>query len=665
MDVRNEKAKEVAAAGLEHTTLLDLYTQMLRIRRFEERTAELFAAGEIAGTAHPAIGQEAVAVGAASALRPDDYIVGHHRSHGHVIARGGDIYRMFAELLGRESGYCKGLGGSMHITDVSRGILGCNGIVGAGLPIGAGAGLSSQQRGTDQVTVVYFGDGAAGQGMSHEAMNLAAVWELPVVFICENNEFQLSASWREIRTVEDIAERGAAYGMPGVKVDGNDVVAMRQATEVAVARARSGGGPYLIEAKTYRRLSHSMRANLPDERDEKVVQDWLERDPLLVLERQMHEEDVSRLDEIRTAVEREMDEAIEAAREDPITEFSSLESLTLAPAQEVEHESPPGDRVLRYNRALYEALRLEMQANESVVVIGEDVAELGGIFGVTKGLREEFGDGRVRNTPISEGGFVGAAVGAAMTGLRPVVEIQIFDFVTCAMDSIVNQAAKLRFMTGGQTCVPLVIRGPTGGGVRLAAQHLQSLESWFANTPGLIVAAPSGPYEAKGLLAAAIRDDNPVIVLEPKSMLFADAPVPEERYAIELGSAAVKREGSDVTLIATLGTVPEALRAANRLAREGIEVEVIDPRTIWPLDLETILASVAKTNKAVVAHEAVSFCSFGSEISALIMEHGFDDLDAPVLRVSAPRHPMPYQKDLESATIPKADDIVAAIKRLA
>ncbi len=646
-------------------TKLELYRQMWLIRRFEERTGELFEAGEVVGTAHAAIGQEAVAVGAGSVLRPDDFIVGHHRSHGHVIARGADVHRMFAELLGRESGYCKGIGGSMHIADLSLNILGCNGIVGAGLPIGVGAALSSVQRQTDQVTVVFFGDGGAGQGMAHEAMNLAAVWKLPVVFVCENNQFQLSAGWEEIRPVEDVASRGKAYAMPGVVVDGNDVLAMREATAAAVEHARGGEGPYLLEAKTYRRMGHSMRANLPVSRSEEEVREWMERDPLQRLEAQMEDAEREGLDEVRAAVELQIEQAIEASRRDEVLSPERLSELVYAPASPPPPEPARGERVLRFNKAINEAMMQEMEADESVLLIGEDVAQLGGVFSASEGLWERFGSGRVRNTPIAEGGFTGAAVGAAMTGLRPIVELQIFDFVTCAMDPIVNQAAKLRFMTGGQTRVPMVVRGPVGGGVRLAAQHSQSVESWFTNTPGLKVVGPASPYDAKGLLIAAIRDDNPVIFLEPKSLLFMDEPVPEEPYAIELGKAAVKREGTDVTVIATMGTVPPALRAARRLEGEGISVEVIDPRTLFPLDAETILASVAKTNVAVVAHEAVGFSGFGAEIAALIADEGFDDLDAPVRRVTAPHHPMPYQKDLEAATIPDADRIAAAIRAAA
>ena len=256
------------------------------------------------------------------------------------------------------------------------------------------------------------------------------------------------------------------------------------------------------------------------------------------------------------------------------------------------------------------------------------------------------------------------AVGAALTGLRPVVELQIFDFVTLAADAIVNQAAKLRFMTGGAARVPLVVRGPSGGGIRLAAQHSQSLEAWFAHIPGLVVVAPSSPADAKGLLAAAIRDDNPVVFLEAKSLLFGESPVPEEPYVIPLGKADVKRAGSDVTVVATQALVPAALRAAERLHHEGTSVEVIDPRTLYPLDLDTILESVAKTGRIVIAHEAVQFCGIGAEIAAAVAQHGFWNLDAPIVRVGAPHRPVPYQKDLEQSTLPGTEAVVQAIRSL-
>jgi 2-oxoisovalerate dehydrogenase E1 component len=638
------------------------YKLMHLIRRFEDRAAELFAEGVIVGTAHSCVGQEAIAVGAASAMRDTDYLVGHHRSHGHLIAAGADLRRMMAEMFGKRTGYCKGLGGSMHIADLSLDILGCNGIVGAGIPHACGAALTAKLRGTGQVAVAYFGDGAAGQGAVHEGMNLAATWQLPVVFICENNQFALSADWRTQRAVEDIADRAAGYGMPGEVVDGNDVAAVEEAVTRALAHARAGNGPTLLEMKTFRRMQHSMRANLPDVRDPATLEEWESKDPLPRLAVELDLDDAG-IAEVERDVAAQVEAAIDAARADEDASPDDLLPSVFGEHRRYPAPPAPGNRELGFVPAVREALELALAADPDVIVIGEDIGRVGGLFRATEGLYERFGAERIRDTPLTESGFIGCGIGAALTGLRPVVELQFSDFSGVAFDQIMNQAAKLRFMMGGTPSVPLVIRMVSGGGVRLGAQHSQSLEALFAHIPGLVVAMPSNAYDAKGLLTAAIEDDNPVIFLEQKLLFFGEpVPVPEERYAIELGKARIVQEGTDVTVVALGALVPQAVRAAREVAAEGVSVEVLDPRTLVPLDTEAIATSVAKTHRVVVAHEAVQFCGFGSEIAAHVAEHCFWDLDAPVTRVGAASHPMPYQKDLEAATLPGAAEIAAALR---
>ncbi|HEV8617148.1 MAG TPA: dehydrogenase E1 component subunit alpha/beta [Methylomirabilota bacterium] len=647
--------------------LESLYTTMVKIRRFDERTAELFNQGLVKGTAHSYVGEEAVAAGACAALREDDYIVGTHRGHGHCIAKGARVDRMMAELMGRQDGYCRGLGGSMHIAALDLNILGCNGIVAAGLPIGTGAALAARIRRTDRVVISFFGDGASSQGTVHESLNLAAVWKLPIIFLCENNQYALSTSSKRTIAGESIAARGAAYAIPGVRVDGNDVLAVYEAVKTAVARARAGEGPTLVEALTYRWGGHSMRANLPDYRTKEEEREWIDRDPVARFGHLLVEgksTTLMRLKELEETVEVDLDRAVAFGTASPEPTVAMMESSVysphVAPAEPTDRGGP--ERTMA--EALNEALRQEMERDERVFVMGEDVSLIGGIFGVTRGLREKFGEDRVRDTPISEPGFVGAGVGAAIAGLRPVVEIQIWDFIAVAMDQVVNQAAKFRYMLGGTPTVPMVIRGPQGGGIRLAAQHSQSLEAWFAHVPGLVVVAPSTPYDAKGLLTSAMRDDNPVIFLEHKALYATKGPVPEAPYAIPLGRADVKREGTDVTVVAIQAMVARALGAAAELEKDGISVEVIDPRTIVPLDEATILASVRKTHRLVIAHEAVKRSGFGAEIAALVAERAMDDLDAPIARVGARPVPMPYNDGLERATIPSQQDIVDAIRSL-
>jgi 2-oxoisovalerate dehydrogenase E1 component len=656
------------AAAPDTARLETMYRDLWRIRRFEERAMELFASGAIKGTAHSCVGQEAIAVGACAALREDDFIVSHHRGHGHCIAKGADTMRMMAELLGRETGYGRGLGGSMHIAALDRGVLGANGIVGAGLGIGAGAGLSAQIRGTDQVCVAFFGDGASNEGIFHEAMNLSALWRLPLIFLCENNLYGLSLGVAEASAMPRLSARAAAYGVPGETIDGNDALIVEASVAKAVARARNGKGPSLIEALTYRWGDHSMRTNLPryrpedEERHAREVDDPIVRLGAVLESRQISP---SQLAGLREEADREIVEAIATAEAAAEPSFD-----VLADAVAVAHAKPPepgaaAERKLSYVEAIREAMDQEMARDIRVMLMGEDVGRIGGLFACSVGLQEKHGRNRVRDTPISENILVNAAVGAALTGLRPIVEVQFFDFITHMMDGLVNQAAKLRFMLGGgKASIPMVVRGPQGGGIRLGAQHSQSLETWFAHVPGLVVLAPSSPFDAKGLLTSAIRDDNPVVFIEHKLLYTRGRePVPEEPYAIPIGKAAIRREGRDVTIVATLAMVDAAMTAARMLASEGIDAEVIDPRTIRPLDTETIVASVRKTHHCVVAHEGWKTHGFGAEVAALVMEEAFDYLDAPVERVGMAGTPMPYNANLEKQAMPSAAEIVAAARR--
>jgi 2-oxoisovalerate dehydrogenase E1 component len=646
-----------------------IYRSMLRIRRFDEGVTDLFKEGLVKGTAHSYVGQEAVAAGACAALTRDDFVVSHHRGHGHCIAKGASLGKMMAELMGRVTGYCKGLGGSMHIADLDLNILGANGIVGAGIGIGSGAALSNKLRGNSAVGVVFFGDGATNEGIFHECLNLGSLWKLPVVYLCENNQYGLSTSIKDSTSIERISSRAAAYSLPGETVDGNDVLAVHAAVEKAVARARNGEGPSLIEALTYRWGDHSMRANLPRYRTDDEVIDWRKRDAIARFEHLLetshgfkHED----LDHIRADVEAELVEAKEFAVASPEPTLDDLHDAVYAPHYQPPEPTPSSTaRELGFAEAIKEALAQEMERDPNVFVLGEDVGKIGGIFAATRGLIEKYGAERVRDTPISEAAIAACAVGAAIIGMRPVAEVQIFDFITHMMDMIVNQSAKFRFMLGGKPTVPLVIRGPQGGGIRLAAQHSQSLEAWFTHVPGLVVLAPSSPYEAKGLLISAIRENNPVIFLEHKLLYVGKkAPVPEEAYAIPIGKALVKRQGRDLTLVATLAMLDSALQAATRLEAEGIDVEVIDPRTLRPLDEETILNSVKKTSRLVITHEGWKSWGFGAEVSAMVAEKAIDWLDAPIMRVAARDTPMPYNDKLERLVIPSSEDIVAAVKAL-
>ncbi|MGU3574978.1 pyruvate dehydrogenase complex E1 component subunit beta [Brucellaceae bacterium C25G] len=653
---------------LSRDDMISLARTMLLIRRFETRVEELFKLGIIKGTAHSSAGQEAIAAGACFPLNKNDFITTHHRGHGHCIAKGADLNGMMAELFGRVDGICGGIGGSMHVADIDLNILGANGIVGASMGLGVGAALAAKQRGSDDAGIAFFGDGGSNEGIFHEALNLAALWKLPIIFFCENNFYGMSTPFEHATAGGTVAGRAQSYGIPGERIDGNDPVAVYASVSEALARARAGEGPTLIEAVTYRHGDHSVRGNLLGYRSDDEIQEWLNVDPLKRLQQRLAKDwdfDESAFAALEAETTETIENTVRFAEKSAEPDLQSLFDKVLAPERKPSPPPAAGTREITYVEAIREAISQAIEADDTVFLMGEDVGPVGGTFGVTRGLYEKFGGDRIMNTPISEGVIAGATVGAALSGRRPIAEIQIFDFVTFMMDPIVNQAAKLRFMLGGKANVPLVFRGPQGGGIRLAAQHSQSLEAWFAHIPGLTVLAPSTPYDAKGMLTAAIRSNNPVMFLEHKLLYLGGAsPVPEQSYEIEIGKADIKREGTDITVIATQAMVERALSAAQTLERENISVEVIDPRSLRPLDMDCFLRSVKKTSRCLVVHEAWKTGGLGGEIAAQINEQAFDWLDAPVERLGTLEVPMPYNDRLEREVMPTPASIAAAIRRM-
>jgi len=683
------KKKTSAKIDLNKEKALDLLQQMWEIRMFEDKVYELLGQNVIKGASHLYAGEEAVAVGAISALSDDDLITSTHRGHGHCHARGAALTKtaearqehynkMMAELCGRATGYCGGRGGSMHIADVEHGNLGATGIVGGNIPVAAGAALAQQMQDTGRVVLCFFGDGASQTGNFHEALNLAGLWKLPVVFIVENNLYGMSVPLKNAAAKLDVADRACAYDMPGEVVDGMDVLAVREAVGRAVERARIGEGPSLIECKAYRWYGHS-RSDPRKYRTKQEEAEWKARDPIPNFAARLVAAGIAteaEVDEVEEKVEQAIEEATGFALNSPTPPVEELELYVYAPfkwteedytrerrLRELCREGGPGTRKVLYREALQEAAREEMKRDPSVFIMGEDVGLYGGAYGATRGLFDEFGDERVRDTPISEATIGGAAVGAAMAGMRPIAEIMYVDFTPLAMDQIANQGAKNRYMFGGKTIVPMVIRTEGGAGRCIAAHHSQSLEALWTHFPGIYVVMPSTPFDAKGLLKAAIRDDNPVMFIEHKMLYGVEGVVPEEDdYIIPFGVADVKREGTDVTVVTYSRMVHRALEAAEKLAEEGISVEVIDLRTLKPLDMDTIAASVKKTGRVVGVSEGYKTGSFISELAMVIQEQLFDWLDAPIARVCAADVPVPMSEPLEDAAIPSVDRIVAGIR---
>jgi 2-oxoisovalerate dehydrogenase E1 component len=642
--------------------VVEMYRRMRRIREFETRTSALYKAGEVPGFVHLSIGQEATAVGACWHLRETDVVTSTHRGHGHCLAKGLDAEQMMAELMGRASGTCHGRGGSMHIADPAHGIFGANGIVGAGLPIAVGAATAARLRDTDGVVVSFFGDGAVAQGMFHEAVNLAAVWDLPVIFFCENNHYaEFSRATDQHRAT--LEQRAVGYGVPYRKVDGNDVIAVADLMDDVITRTRAGQGPFLVEAITYRWHGH-YEGDPERYRTGEELATWRERDPL----DRTHDQAVAggvkpeTLLGVDDVIRGEVDAAVDGARRAEVPQPASLFDFVTAPRAEYPEPPEADGEPIKMMSAIREAIEREMTDDPGVFMAGIDVAQ-GNVFGLFRGMAEAF-PGRVRDTPISETAVIGTAVGAALAGLRPVVEIMYMDFIGVCLDGLMNQAAKLRFMTGGRASLPLVVRTQFGAGRSSGSQHSQSLEAVLAHIPGLTVVMPSNPADAYGLMRAAIRDPNPVIFVENRLQYGMKGPRPQADHLVPLGRAKIVRDGRDVTLVSWSRMLRTACDAADRLAADGISVEVIDLRTISPLDRSTVLCSLERTHRLVIAHEAVQDFGVGAELAALAANEGFWHLDAPVARVAPPAMPSPYAPSLEKLWLPDAEAIAETVRRV-
>jgi 2-oxoisovalerate dehydrogenase E1 component len=660
------------ATTLERETLLELYRSMRLIRRCEEHLARLHQRGLVHGACHTYVGQEAIAAGVCAHLRRDDVVFSTHRGHGHALAKGVEPRALIAELLGRATGCSQGRGGSMHLFAPEVGLMGTSGIVGPCILQAAGAAYSFKLLRSDQVGVAFFGDGAVNNGAFHEGLNMASIWKLPVLFVCENNQFATEVPFSYSSGGSSVAGRASGYGLPGIEVDGNDVLAVHDAAAEAVQRARGGLGATLIECKTYRTRPHAEGMGDYTYRAREDVERWKTRCPIARLRGRLLAEGVTteaELDRIDQEIEgRVVQAGMDAEQDpwpDPATAAQHAYAETQPPLDPLLEAGPPTEaRELTFMKATHEALAYEMERDPRIFVMGEGIGQRGGNFATTTGLFDRYGPLRLCDTPICERGFVGLSAGAAMTGTRPVIDFMFADFVLDAVGEILNQIAKVVYMSGGRLAMPVVLRGCIGIGHSAATHHSGNYYSMFGHFPGLRVVVPSSPFDAKGLFLHALRSNDPVLFLEHREVLAVKGPVPEGPYEVPFGRAAVVRTGTDVTVVALALMVHRAISAAEELAREGISAEVIDPRTVAPLDTETILASVARTGRLVIVDESFARYGLGAEIAAQVADAGFDDLDAPIRRVNGLATPTPYSPPLEAAVVPDTGAIVRAVRDL-
>lgn len=651
--------------------LLDLFERMVLLRRFESIAQIACRKGETPGFLHLYIGEEATGVGVCAHLRPTDWVTSTHRGHGHALAKGANPGRVMAELFGKVDGICGGRGGTMHLYDRSVGLFGTNGIVAAGIGHAVGIGMGARQQGRDDIGVAFFGDGAANHGGFHEALNFAAVQRAPAVFICENNLYATATPLKSITLNPEIATKAASYGMPGVAVDGNDVFAVWLAMKEATERARSGKGPTLIEAKTYRTVGHHEGDPvIGTYRTQEELDAWIKRDPIDMFRKRLIEDygiaDAEALAAIEARIEKVVEEALSFARNSPEPDPATVRLHVFAdpinPPAALAWRAVDDTKTQGWLEAVRDGIAEEMRANPTILYFGEGTGERGGSFAHTKNLWQEFGAGRMVDTPISEQGFTAAAVGASATGARTVSDLMFADFAFETAGQIFMQAAKLRYMTSGLMSAPMVVRVGAGALRSSGPHHSGIYHPVFAHMPGLIVCVPSTPADAKGLMKTALRAGDPVIMLEPKALFASKGEVPVGEHFVPFGVARIARAGTDISIVAAGQMVQRALEAADALAAEGIEAEVIDPRTIMPLDIDTIVASVRKTHRLLIVDEAWAMCGLGGEIAQAINELAFDELDAPPGRLHTAPTSHPFAPVLERAMLVDAARIAQGVR---
>ncbi|MFT6500046.1 MAG: 2-oxoisovalerate dehydrogenase E1 component [Crocinitomicaceae bacterium] len=663
MAVLDKRTIEYNRTGFDDAELLGIYKRILKPRLIEEKMLILLRQGKITKW-FSGWGQEAISVGTTYAMKNEEYIFPMHRNLGVFTTRDIPLSRLFAQFQGKMSGFTKGRDRSFHFGTQEYNIVGMISHLGPQLALAGGVGLASKIRDEKKATLVFTGDGGASEGDFHEALNVASVWDLPVIFAIENNRWGLSTPSSEQFRCEQFIDKGIGYGMEAIQVNGNNILEVITAVRKISESMRNDPKPILLELMTFRMRGHE-EASGTKYYPEGLQEDWAPYDPLDAFTIFLKKEGVL-TDEIQEEytkeIKKEIQDGLDIAYAEPAIIPSMENEVTdlFTDYKQVVKEGSGETSEKRLVDAIQDGLRQSMEKYDDLIIMGQDVAEYGGVFKVTEGFVEQFGKDRVRNTPICESAIVGAGLGLSIAGMKAVVEMQFADFATCGFNQIVNNLAKIHWRWGQNADV--VIRMPTGAGSAAGPFHSQSNEAWFFHTPGLKIVFPSTPYEAKGLLAAAIEDPNPVMVFEHKFLYRSiREEIPNEYYTVEIGKARVVNEGSDLTIVTYGLGVHWAKEYAEKHSDQSIEI--IDLRTLLPLDTDTIYDSVKKTGKVVVLHEDCMTGGIGGEIVALISENCFQYLDAPVKRVASLDTPVPFAEDLEKQFLPKLrlDEAIASV----
>ena len=600
------------------------------------------------------IGQEAISVGVTSAMQPDEYILPMHRNLGVFTSRDIPLTKLFKQWQGKKGGFTKGRDRSFHFGTNEHHIVGMISHLGPQLNVGDGIALATKLRNEKKVTVAFSGEGATSEGDFHEALNVAAVWDLPIIFVIENNGYGLSTPTKEQFKCDRISDKGIGYGMEAVTIDGNNILEVYNTVNRWAEKIRENPQPLLLECKTFRMRGHEEASGVKYV-PKHLFETWAEKDPIQNFEDYLLEEGVlfSRdISDFKAIIKDEIEKGLAEAYAEPEIEVNHHEEMNDVYQEFVQKIIPPFYETTVEKRvidAISQGLYQSMEKYDNLVIMGQDIAEYGGAFKITDGFVEKFGKERVRNTPICESGIVSAALGLSIKKMRAVVEMQFADFVSSGFNPIINNLAKTHYRWGQN--VDVVIRMPTGAGVGAGPFHSQSNEAWFTHTPGLKVVYPSNAADAKGLLCAAIEDPNPVMFFEHKALYRSvSGQVSDEYYTEMIGKAAFTKEGKDISVITYGMGVHWALDFQE--ANPNINLEILDLRTLLPLDYKAIEKTVKNTGKVIVLHEDTMIGGIGADISAWISEHLFENLDAPVIRVSSLDSPIPFAKALENNFLP-------------
>lgn len=640
--------------NLSNETLIDLYKRLIKPRLIEEKMLILLRQGKVSKW-FSGIGQEAISVGITAALDKDEYILPMHRNLGVFTTRDIPLHQLFSQWQGKKSGFTKGRDRSFHFGTQEYKIIGMISHLGPQMGVADGIALANKLKQNGKVTAVFTGEGATSEGDFHEALNIAAVWDLPVLFVIENNGYGLSTPTNEQYRCENLADKGVGYGMESYILDGNNILEVFHKISELKASLKENPRPILLEFKTFRMRGHEEASGtkyVPQE----LMDVWAEKDPIENFKNYLLTTAVlsDELDaELKNAIKKEIDENWAITQAEPELVASVEEELNdvYKPYLFEHFESSAAKKSIRFIDAIAESLNESMERHANLVIMGQDVAEYGGAFKITEGFVEKFGKERVRNTPICESAVVSAANGLSINGYKAIVEMQFADFVSTGFNPIVNLLAKQHYRWGEKADV--VVRMPCGGGTQAGPFHSQTNEAWFTKTPGLKVVYPAFPYDAKGLLNTAINDPNPVLFFEHKQLYRSiTQEVPEAYYTLPFGKASLLKEGNEVTVISFGAGVHWALEVLAKNAT--IKADLIDLRSLQPLDWETIYASVKKTNKVIILQEDTLFGGIASDIAATIMENCFEYLDAPVKRVGSLESAIPFMKVLEDQFLPKA-----------